>query len=65
MGAVVVMPFAVDRAKMRREILRGLPLWRLRRLWDEYDGSNSPCGFEGEDIHSELNRRSDGEYCAV
>jgi len=37
----------------------------LRRLWDEYDGFNTPDGFCGEDIHNEMNRRGNGENCAV
>lgn len=37
----------------------------MRKLWDAYDGGNAPEGFQGEDIHAELNRRGDGRYCAV
>lgn len=37
----------------------------LKALWDAYDGSNSPGGFEGEDIHLALNLRGEGSYCAV
>lgn len=45
--------------------LDSLPLDRVREIWDEYDGENSPRGFSGEAVHMELNRRNDGGYCAV
>lgn len=37
----------------------------VKRLWDAYDGTNSPSGFSGEAIHWELNARGHGVYCAV
>jgi hypothetical protein len=49
----------------RRQQLRKLPIARLKELWDLYDGTNAPHGYSGEDIHAELNRRGEGEYCAV
>jgi len=40
---------------------------QLKRLWDSWSGD--PCelagGYEGEEIWLELNRRGEGEYCAV
>lgn len=38
---------------------------QIKRLWDAYDGCNSPLGISGEAIHCELNRRGHGDYCAV
>lgn len=38
---------------------------QLKNLWDRYDGSNSPGGFEGEWIHLALNLHGEGSYCAV
>jgi len=37
-----------------------LDLAALRALWDSEEGE-ADC----DDIHAELNRRGDGEYCAV
>lgn len=37
----------------------------VKKLWDAYDGCNSPQGICGEAIHLELNLRGHGEYCAV
>jgi hypothetical protein len=37
----------------------------VKRLWDAYDGCNSPDGISGEAIHFELNMRGQGRYCAV
>jgi hypothetical protein len=39
--------------------------FQLRALWDLYDGTNEPDGYDGRDIHAELNRRGMGSYCAV
>ena len=33
---------------------------QVRKLWDEYNGTNSPAGYDGEDIRLELNRRGEG-----
>lgn len=45
--------------------LRCMPTEELKRLWDLYDGTNEPEGVYGEDIHFELNRRGEGQHCAV
>lgn len=45
--------------------LMAMPLDRVKALWDAYDGSNAPNGFEGETIHLVLNKRGEGAYCAV
>lgn len=37
----------------------------VKALWDRYDGTNEPDGISGEAIHTELNRRGEGVYCAV
>lgn len=37
----------------------------VKRLWDAYDGTNDPGGFDGVSIHIDLNRRGEGIYCAV
>jgi hypothetical protein len=42
-----------------------LSLRDVKALWDQYDGTNNPFGYEGEEIHAELNRRGEGAYCAV
>jgi hypothetical protein len=49
------------------ELLRLMPMsdGALKKLWDAYDGTNSPLGFDGTSIHIELNRRGLGLYCAV
>jgi hypothetical protein len=49
----------------RRLSLETMPTAEVKLLWDRYDGENDPDGFWGEEIHSELNRRSEGRYCAV
>lgn len=38
---------------------------RLKKLWDTYDGANSPLGFSGEDIYFELLRRGEGRHCPL
>lgn len=45
--------------------IRDLKTSAVKRLWDQYDGSNAPIGYDGETIHAELNRRGEGRYCAV
>ncbi|SFM82487.1 hypothetical protein [Methylobacterium pseudosasicola] len=47
------------------DVLKEMPLHLLRGLWDQYDGTNAPEGFEGEAIHLALNMVGDGSYCAV
>lgn len=37
----------------------------LKAMWDDYDGTNHPLGFEGEAIHLALNLRGEGAYCTV
>ncbi|MDB5733199.1 MAG: hypothetical protein JWQ03_3094 [Variovorax sp.] len=37
----------------------------VKRLWDEYDGCNSPAGIDAVAIHEVLNLRGEGDYCAV
>ena len=37
----------------------------LKALWDQYDGCNSPGGFSDVAIHTALNLRGLGAYCAV
>lgn len=53
-------PYAAELDRMA-----GMELSDVRKLWDAYDGTNSPLGFSGEAIHMELNLRGDGLYCAV
>ena len=48
-----------------RERMKDVSTEQLKRMWDAYDGTNAPLGFEGEDIHLELNMRGEGSYCAV
>lgn len=50
---------------LEREALRKKTDDELKSLWDQYDGTNAPAGFQGEEIHRELNRRYLGAYCAV
>jgi hypothetical protein len=50
---------------LRRERLEAMTTDEVKELWDRYDGTNDPDGFDGEDIHRELNRRGEGLYCAV
>lgn len=45
--------------------IRDLRTAAVKRLWDQYNGSNAPLGYDGETIHAELNRRGEGLYCAV
>jgi hypothetical protein len=51
----------------RRETDRFAPLSTdtLKDMWDRWDAMNDVDGFSGEDIHAELNRRGEGQYCAV
>lgn len=42
-----------------------LPVTEVKRLWDEYDGLNSPGGYSGEAIHANLCKRGEKDYCAV
>jgi hypothetical protein len=70
MGDVVEFPKRASPAalSMMREVeweLQGMTLAEVRALWDQYDGTNEPDGYTGENIHKELNRRGDGRYCAV
>lgn len=48
----------------KRERLSKMPLEKVKALWDQYDGTNAPNGFEGEAVHLELNLRGEGCYCA-
>lgn len=54
----------------RREALDEMPLEKLRSMWDRLP-DDSGVLIEGalivdcDDIHAALNRRGDGEYCAV
>jgi len=48
-----------------RELLKNVSTEQLKKMWDAYDGTNSPLGFSGEDVHMELNFRGEGAYCAV
>ena len=52
-------------AEDRQALLKPLSDEALMKLWDEYDGCNTPGGHSGEDIHMELNQRGLGHYCAV
>jgi hypothetical protein len=47
-----------------RELV-SMPEAELKLLWDQYDGTNSPGGRDGEDIHIALNIKGFGDYCAV
>lgn len=47
------------------ERLAGMSDEAVKKLWDAYDGCNCPSGISGEAIHSDLNRRGLGRYCAV
>lgn len=42
----------------------------LKKMWDDWDKymdkeDESPLRFHYEDIHTELNNRGEGKYCAV
>lgn len=52
---------------LREEKIAKIPLERLKRMWDELpdDGGPHPSGFDCDDIHAELNRRGEGDYCRV
>lgn len=50
---------------VQRERLKKLSTAQVKVLWDRYDGINSPDNFEGEEIHLELNKRGEGDYCTV
>lgn len=52
-------------ALVRQKMIEGVSTERLKALWDEYDGTNEPGGWDGEEIHAELNRRGEGDYCPV
>lgn len=47
---------------------RTLTTEKLKALWDLYDGCDRSIGddlISGEAIHTVLNERGEGEYCAV
>ena len=48
-----------------RRSIRGIPTEALKDMWDRWGGVDAIDGFEGEDIHAELNRRGEGAYCVV
>lgn len=47
-----------------RAMFEHLSLDEMRALWDAVC-DDKPCEFCCDDIWAELNRRGDGEYCAV
>lgn len=52
----------------RRAFLDGISLERLREMWDAVTDDIAIEGgviYDCDDIHAALNRRGDGEYCAV
>lgn len=59
---LTVVPLITEDEKTK---LLNMSVEKVRRLWDAYDGTNSPGGIGGEAIHLELNRRGEGWYCAV
>lgn len=46
-------------------ILPTLTVEELKLLWDNWSGVGSICGYSGEAIHAELNRRGAGNLCPV
>ena len=55
--------------RIAREALRAgmvdLDETTLRALWDAYDGTNDPDGYDAADVQVELNRRGLGDYCRI
>lgn len=45
---------------------RKLSTKQLKKLWDSYDGikTKNPL-YSGESVHTVLNERGEGDYCAV
>jgi hypothetical protein len=60
-----VIPAYVLIQFLEGQALSKMSVEHVKRLWDEYDGCNSPEGISGESIHLELNKRGEGAYCAV
>lgn len=66
MTRTAITPADIETAYLHRMAkLDLMPIEQLKRLWDQYDGDNSPDGYEGEEIHLALNLRGHGSYCPV
>lgn len=51
--------------RQRERAFASIPTATLKAMWDRWDAMNDVDGLSGEDIHAELNRRGEGQYCAV